>query len=209
MRSGHAAPNKLTPEESQQGFELLFDGKSLDKFDVQPGQEKIFSVVDGAIKTDSSGAGSTLLTKEDFVNFVLKAEFRANPDVNSGIMLRNPRPSPAPADGKKKGGGGGQGYELQIRDRDPGHYSGGSYLTGSIVNVQKAPEDAKIKPGEWNTVQCTMDHDHMIVIYNGRTVVDAHDSKLTNGAIGLQLAHPEDARGADIEFRSLKIKRLP
>ena len=102
VRSGHAAPNKLTPEESQQGFELLFDGKSLDKFDVQPGQEKIFSVVDGAIKTDSSGAGSTLLTKEDFVNFVLKAEFRANPDVNSGIMLRNPRPSPAPADGKKK-----------------------------------------------------------------------------------------------------------
>jgi len=208
-RGGHTAPNTLTVEEAHQGFELLFDGKSLDRFDVRPGQEKIFSVVDGAIKTDSSGAGSTLLTKEDFANFILKAEFRANPEVNSGIMLRNPRPLPVPADGKKKGSGGGQGYELQIRDKDPGHYSGGSYLTGSIVNVQKAPEDAKIKPGEWNTVQCTMDGDHMSVIYNGRTVVDAHDSKLTNGAIGLQLAHPEDARGADIEFRSLKLKRLP
>jgi hypothetical protein len=206
--SGQVASNTLTAEEQQQGFELLFDGKSLDKFDVRPGQEKIFVVVDGAIKTDSSGAGSTLLTKEDYANFILKAEFRANPDVNSGIMLRNPRPRPIAADSKKKGGGG-QGYELQIRDKDPGHYSGGSYLTGSIVNVQKAPDDAKIKPGEWNTVECTMDGDHMAVIYNGRKVVDAHDSKLTNGAIGLQLAHPEDARGADIEFRNLKLKRLP
>ncbi len=209
-QSKKAAPNTLTAEEKQQGFELLFDGKSLDKFDVRPGQEKIFLVVDGAIKTDSQGAGSTLLTKEDYANFILKAEFRANPDVNSGIMLRNPRPRPPAPDAKgKKGGGGGQGYELQIRDRDPGHYSGGSYLTGSIVNVSKAPADAKIKPGVWNTIECTADGDHLVVIYNGRKVADGHDSKLTNGAIGLQLAHPEDARGADIEFRSLKVKRLP
>src|SRR5437773_12085110 len=89
---GGAAPNTLTAEEQQQGFELLFDGKSLDKFNVSPGQEKIFLVVDGAIKTDTSGAGSTLLTKEDYANFILKAEFRASPDVNSGLMLRNPRP---------------------------------------------------------------------------------------------------------------------
>src|SRR4051812_25261193 len=76
------APNALTAEEQQQGFELLFDGKSLDKFVVTPGQEKIFLVVDGAIKTNTSGAGSTLLTKDDYANFILKAEFRANPDVN-------------------------------------------------------------------------------------------------------------------------------
>ena len=204
------APNTLTAEEQQQGFELLFDGKSLDKFNVSPEQEKIFLVVDGAIKTDTSGAGSTLLTKEDYANFILKAEFRANPDVNSGLMLRNPRPRPAAADAKgKKGGGGGQGYEVQIRDKDPGNYSGGSFLTGSIVNVAKAPADVKIKPGEWNTVECTADGDHLVVMYNGQKVADGHDSKLTTGAIGLQLAHPEDARGAAIEFRNLKVKRLP
>ena len=129
----------------------------------------------GAIKTDSSGAGGTLLTKSDYANFVLKAEFRANPNVNSGIMLRNPRPRPPAADA-----GGGQGYELQIRDKDPGNYSGGSFLTGSIVNVGKAPADTKIKPGEWNTVECTMDKDHIVVIYNGQKVVDGHDLRLAN-----------------------------
>jgi len=203
-------PNTLTAEEQRQGFELLFDGKSLEKFDVAPGQEKIFLVVDGAIKTDSSGTGGTLLTKDNYANFILKAEFRANPAINSGIMLRNPRPRPpAPEAKSTKTGGVGQGYELQIRDKDPGNYSGGSFLTGSIVNVGKAPADAKIKPGEWNTVECTMEKDHIVVIYNGQKVVDGHDSKLTNGAIGLQLAHPEDARGADIEFRNLKVRRLP
>jgi hypothetical protein len=200
-RGKSGALNTLTAEEQQQGFELLFDGKNLDRFDVAPGQEKIFHIVDGAIKTDSSGAGGTLLTKEDFANFILKAEFRADPNVNSGLMLRNPRPKPV--------GAGGQGYELQIRDKDPGNYSGGSFLTGSIVNVAKAPADVKIKPGEWNTVECTIDGDHVMVIYNGKKVAEGHDSKFTKGAIGLQLAHPEDARGADIEFRNLKVKRLP
>lgn len=204
-------PNTLTAQEQKDGWELLFDGKSMEKWDVTPALAKVWSVVDGTIKCDSSAAGGTLLTKEDFPDFILRAEFRANPDVNSGIMLRNPRPHPVDpsADPKaKKKAGGGQGYEVQIRDKDPGHYSGGSFLTASLVNVQKAPETAKIKPGEWNTFEITAQGDHFVIIYNGQQVVDAHDSKLTNGAIGLQLAHPEDARGADIEFRNLKLKRL-
>ncbi len=124
-------------------------------------------------------------------------------------MLRNPRPHPAPpgeAKGKKKGGG--QGYEVQIRDKDPGHYTGGSYLTASLVNVQKAPADAKIRNGEWNTFDITADGDHFVIVYNGQKVVDAHDSKLANGAIGLQWAHPEDAPGTKIEFRNIRVKRL-
>jgi len=200
------APNTLTAQEQKDGWELLFDGNSMDKWDVTPALAKVWSVVNGTIKCDSSAAGGTLLTKEDFADFVVRAEFRANPDINSGIMLRNPRPRPVTAGEKKSGGG--QGYEVQIRDKDPGHYSGGSFLTASLVSVQKAPETAKIKPGEWNTFEITAQGDHFVIVYNGQQVVDAHDSKLKNGAIGLQLAHPEDARGADIEFRSIKVKRL-
>ena len=202
-----AAPNTLTAQEQKDGWELLFDGTSLDKWSVTPELAKVWSVQNGAIKCDSSAAGGTLLSKEDYADFTVKAEFRANPDVNSGIMLRNPRPRPVVA-GEKKKGGGGQGYEVQIRDKDPGHYSGGSFLTGSLVNVAKAPETAKIKVGEWNTIEITAQGDHFVIVYNGVKVVDAHDTKLSTGAIGLQLAHPEDARGADIEFRSIKVKRL-
>lgn len=188
-------PNTLTAAEQKEGFELLFDGTSLDKFIVPADQVKVWRAVNGVIRNEQAAPGATLLTKEDFGNFVLRAEFRAHPGVNSALMLRQGRPQPA-------------GYELQIRDKLLTDRTGGSYLTGSIVNVQNAPEGTKIVAGQWNTFEATLTGDHIVVLYNGAKVVDVRDARRTTGAIGLQSAHPEDPAGAFIEFRSLKIKRL-
>jgi len=188
-------PNTLTPAEQKDGFELLFDGTSLDKFIVPADQVKVWRVVNNVIRNEQAAPGATILSKEDFANFVLRAEFRAHPGVNSALMLRQGRPQPA-------------GYELQIRDKLLTDRTGGSYLTGSIVNVQNAPEGTTIVPGQWNTFEATLDGDHIVVLYNGKKVVDVHDARRSTGAIGLQSAHPEDPAGAFIEFRNLKIKRL-
>ncbi|MEO8051911.1 MAG: DUF1080 domain-containing protein [Acidobacteriota bacterium] len=196
-----AMPNTLTGKEKSEGWKSLFDGKSLDQWDPSTSPTTQWKVVDGAIVTDSP-KGGTLLSKEDFANFELKVEFRTTDNVNSGVMLRNPRPNPS------KKGGGGEGYEVQIRDKNPGNYTGGAYLTGSLVNVEKAPADVKIVSGEWIPLDITADGDHFVILYNGRKVVDAHDTKLENGAIGLQWAHPEDAAGTKIEFRNIKVRRL-
>ena len=190
------APNTLSAAEQKDGFQLLFDGKSLDKFVVPADQVKVWRVVDGVIHNDQTAPGATILTKEDFGNFVLRAEFRAHPNVNSALMLRQGRPQPA-------------GYELQIRDKVLTDRTGGEYLTGSIVNVKHAPEGTKIVPNQWNTFEATLTGDHIVVLYNGAKVIDVHDSRRTTGAIGLQSAHPEDPAGASIEFRNLRIKRLP
>jgi hypothetical protein len=195
-----AAPNTLSPEEQKDGFVLLFDGKSLDQWDGRAGQT-VWTVVDGAIKSNAKQGAGRILTKEEFANFVLKAEFRAHPDIHSHILLRQPRPG--------AGGRGGGGYELQIRDKDPAPRADGSFLTASLVNVGRAPADAKIVPGQWNSLEITMDGAHMIVIYNGRKVVDGHDSRRASGSIALDLAQPDEAPDANIEFRNLKIKRLP
>ena len=192
-------PNSLTGKEKAEGWKLLFDGKSLDQWDLSTSPKTQWKVVDGAIVTDSK-VGGALLSKEDFANFELKVEFRTTDNVNSGVMLRNPRPD---ANGKNS-----EGYEVQIRDKNPGHYTGGAFLTASLVNVEKAPADAKIVSGEWMSYDITADGDHFVILYNGRKVVDAHNTKLSNGAIGLQWAHPEDAVGTKIEFRSIKVKRL-
>jgi len=194
-------PNTLTGKEKAEGWKSMFDGKSLDQWDLSTSPTAQWKVVDGAIVTDST-KGGTLLSKEDFANFELKLEFRTTDNVNSGVMLRNPRPDPT------KKGGGGQGYEVQIRDKDPGHYTGGSYLTGSLVNVEKAPADVKIVNGQWMSLDITADGDHFVILYNGKKIVDAHDTKLANGAIGLQWAHPEDAPGTKVEFRDIKVRRL-
>jgi hypothetical protein len=190
-----SAPNTLTPAERKEDFELLFDGKSLDRFIVPAEQTKVWRVVNGVIRNEQAAPGATILTKEDFGNFVLRAEFRAHPGVNSALMLRQGRPQPP-------------GYELQIRDKVLTDRTGGGFLTGSIVNVQNAPEDSKIIPGQWNTFDATLNGDHIVVLYNGAKVIDVHDSRRTTGAIGLQSAHPEDPAGAFIEFRNLKIRRL-
>ena len=190
------AANTLTAAEQKEGFELLFDGKSLDKFIVPADQVKVWRVVNGVIRNEQAAPGATILTKEDFGNFVLRAEFRADPGVNSALMLRQGRPQPA-------------GYELQIRDKVLTDRTGGEYLTGSIVNVRQAPEGTKIVPGQWNTFEATLMGDHIVVLYNGAKVVDVRDSRRSTGAIGLQSAHPEDPAGAFIEFRNLRIKRLP
>ena len=192
-------PNSLTGKEKAEGWKLLFDGKSLDQWDLSTSPTTQWKAVDGAIVTDSK-QGGTLLSKEDFANFELKVEFRTTDNVNSGVMLRNPRPD---ANGKNS-----EGYEVQIRDKDPGNYTGGSYLTGSLVNVEKAPADVKIVSGEWMSLDITAEGDHFVILYNGRKVVDAHDTKLENGAIGLQWAHPEDAPGTKVEFRNIKVRRL-
>ena len=189
------APNTLNASEQKEGFELLFDGKSLDRFIVPADQVKVWRVVNGVIRNEQAAPGATILSKEDFGDFVMRAEFRAHPTVNSALMLRQGRPQPA-------------GYELQIRDKLLTDRTGGSYLTGSIVNVQNAPEGTKIVPGQWNTFEATLTGDHIVVLYNGAKVVDVRDARRATGAIGLQSAHPEDPAGAFIEFRNLRIKRL-
>jgi hypothetical protein len=191
-----SAPNTLSSAEQKDGFELLFDGTSLDKFIVPPDQVKVWRVANAVIRNEQTAPGATILTKEDFGNFVLRAEFRAHAGVNSALMLRQGRPQPA-------------GYELQIRDKLLTDRTGGSFLTGSIVNVQNAPEGTRILPNQWNTFEATLDGDHIVVLYNGAKVVDVRDSRRATGAIGLQSAHPEDPAGAFIEFRNLRIKRLP
>lgn len=196
-----AAMNQLTAEEKKEGYILLFDGKSLDAWDVRPGLEEVWRVKDGVIENDSSKSGATLLTKEEFGNFVLKAEFRAHPQVNSAIMFRQGKGRPATP-------GAMTGYELQIRDKTLENRPG-AWLTGSIVEVARAPEDATIIPNHWSTYEVTVNGDHIVVLYNGRKVVDAHDARLTSGAIGLQSAHPVDPPGSGVEFRNLRIKRLP
>ncbi len=140
----NGAPNTLSASEQKEGFELLFDGKSLDKFIVPESQVKVWRVVNGVIHNDQTNPGATILTKEDFTNFVIRAEFRAHPNVNSALMLRQGRPQPA-------------GYELQIRDKVLTDRTGGEYLTGSIVNVAHAPDGTMIVPKQWNYVRSDLE----------------------------------------------------
>src|SRR5262245_4802026 len=67
----------------------LFDGKSLDGLTVRSGSAK-YRVEDSTIVgTTQEGSPNTFLCKGDYVDFVLEAEVKCDPKLNSGIQVRS------------------------------------------------------------------------------------------------------------------------
>jgi Domain of Unknown Function (DUF1080) len=193
--------NMLTAKEKSDGWMLLFDGKTLNGW-TRAGKAE-WNVKDGAIALRSDDNGN-LFTEGTYDNFQLKLEFRTTPDVNSGVYLRY---TPAQPNAKKEGGGM-PGYEVQIRENDKRALkdSAAGFDTGSLVGVLKA-DQAPILDGQWNRFEITAQGDHFVIVFNGKTILDGHDSKHASGKIGLQWA-THAVTGKGIEFRNIKVKRL-
>ncbi len=81
--------NRLTEREKEQGFKLLFDGKSMDHWRNYraEGIKPQWQVIDGAMVLTEKG-GKDLVTKEKFAFFDLRLEWAIVEGGNSGIMFR-------------------------------------------------------------------------------------------------------------------------
>lgn len=178
-------PNVLSPQESKDGWTLLFDGKSLSTWEPH-GDKTDWQAVDGTLVCGGT-TPSWIGTAATYSDYVLKLEFRGPEKVNSGIFLRS----------QKEGQPHMTGYELQIWDYQPAGFN-----TGSLVNSVKA-SPVKIKGGQWNTYEITAEGDHFVVVLNGQKILDARDSKHTSGVIGFQCQ-----RDNRIEFRNIRLKAL-
>lgn len=178
-------PNTLTKGEAKAGWKLLFDGRTLQGWEVHEGGD--WGVEDGAIVCPAVTAG-WLGTTDMFRDYDLKLQFRGSATVNSGVFLRS----------LKEGKPHITGYELQIWDYQPGGYD-----TGSLVGSVKALP-TKILADQWNDYEVKVQGDYFVAILNGKTLLDAHNSKhLDAGVIGLQCQ-----KNNKIEFRSFKLLPL-
>jgi hypothetical protein len=90
------------------------------------------------------------------------------------------------------------GYEVQIWRQQPAGYN-----TGAIVGTAKTARDYAFKANEWNRFQITADGDHLVVELNGETTLDIHDARFSEGHLRLQYQQ------FAIAFRNLKIRSLP
>src|SRR5258708_29343237 len=82
-----AKQNALSAAEIDDGWIQLFDGETL--FGWSPGSEADWKVADGVISV-TSGKPGLLHTTSEFGDYVLKVDFRAPKETNSGIFLRTP-----------------------------------------------------------------------------------------------------------------------
>ncbi len=191
------------PYPGEPGFVYLFNGHDLDGW--MGGQ---YVVEDGMLVCPAEGGG-TLLTEREYANFVLRFEFRLQPGGNNGLAIRTPR----------EGNPAYVGMELQILDNDAPQYADlqPTQYHGSIYGVVPAKRGALRKPGEWNRQEVYVNEDIIRVKVNGKLILDADLSTITDPAV-LE-AHPGLRRysghigfmghGDRLEFRNLRIQELP
>lgn len=176
--------NKLTRQETAEGWVLLFDGETT--FGWTPATEADWKVADGVISV-SSGEAGLLCTNSEFADYVLKLDFRCPKGTNSGVFLRTPM---KPKDPKS------DCYELNIADD-----SISPFPTGSFVGRQKA--NASYDTTKWRSYEVTARGGHFLIKIDGETALDYTDPQpVPRGHIGLQL------NMGQIEFRNVKLKPL-
>jgi 3-keto-disaccharide hydrolase len=148
FQSGAAStstPNTLTAAEKAAGWQLLFDGRSLEGWrgyrrETLP--EAGWEVKDGTLRTVAKVKGSDLITRKTFNDFELTWDWRVAPGGNNGVkyFVTEERPQ-------------SPGHEYQMIDDSgyPGTLSS-NHHTADFYDVLPAAADKPVRPaGEWNT----------------------------------------------------------
>ena len=171
--------------QNAEGFTDLIDGVSLSGWSIIGNANWVIGngIVEG------NQPNGFLVSSKSYKNFVIKAEFWAESNTNSGIFIRCQDPTIVNQY---------TCYEINIWDTRPEQ----AYATGAIVDVAKVDPVPKAG-GRWNTMEIIANGPNFKVILNGVvTVADGKDSKYTEGPIALQSA------GGVVKFKKLQIKPL-
>ena len=142
---------------------VLFDGTSIAAWDVQDKNKPSgWSIEEGAM-TNVPHANN-LVSKEQFKDFRIEAEYKLSPKGNSGIYLRGR-------------------YEMQVLD-DAGAPPGDEVHGHMAIYARTAPTKKASKPaGEWQTAQITLVGNCVTAVLNGETVHNnARITGITGGA---------------------------
>ena len=218
------AINTLTPQERAQGWELLFDGKTLTGWHPQapaqgggrgsgragapppPAQPGALPAVNSspkpcvsAVKTNPGEShwevvGGLLTGCGEPAGYLNSDKSFKNFVLSLEFRTSETANSGVFVRSPKEAGG----YEVQIWKQQPAGYN-----TGSIVGTAKTARDYAFKADDWNHLQVTADGDHLVVVLNGETTLDVRDAKFPDGNIRLQYQQ------FPIAFRNIKIRPLP
>lgn len=193
QRSAGAEMNKLTPAEVQEGFTLLFDGKSLTGWERRGNPKENWEVQNGEIvAVRGVGGGHALLaTTGEYRDVQLRLDFWAEAgNTNAGLFLRAPSGDI----------GSGNAFEINIYD------SVASWPTGSINNLWRNPNPVATA-GKWNTYDITVVGNRWVMKLNGEQIVDvvipSHKARPERGAIALQ----HGGKGF-VKYRNIRVREI-
>ena len=155
-----AADNELTAQEKTDGWQLLFDGKTLDGWQTSSQKPSLRPVDEGCLNPHQCG-GYMLIHEKVWGDYVLSLDFKISPKCNSGLFIRTFPLTPRP--GKDVGF---NGIEIAIDDTK----SAGFHDTGAIYDLVKPTKNAMKPAGEWNHMVVTSDKALIAIELNGDKV---------------------------------------
>lgn len=201
---------------------LLFDGKSMDKWDFAEGSWVIeddgsMACVIQSSKKRQKGRGY-IWTKKDYKNFELSLSYKLSEACNSGVFYRSKPEDPVQG-----------GFEIQLLDNAGFQKVKGKKdaknLNGAFYDCQPAKVDPANPVGEWNTLKLIANGPKLQVQINGKICnqcnIDDWDTANKNpdgsknkfktalkdlprsGRIGFQ------NHGQVVWFKDITIKELP
>ena len=199
-----SSANTLTPAEREAGWQLLFDGRSLDGWRASE-QSGSFVVRDGSIVVH--GPRSHLfyvgpVQNHDFRDFELRMEVMTFPGANSGVYFHT---------AWQDSGWPSKGYEVQVNNTqsDPKR-TGGLYAVAD--NFQAPAADRT-----WFELTIRVEGKHVATLVDGKQIVDYTEPAdpqrpadmagrvLGSGTIALQAHDPE----SEVHYRNIRIRALP
>lgn len=206
----------LSPQEVQEGFVNIFDGKSLAGWVGVNGSTESYYVRDGMLVCKEDGK-NPIFTEKEYANFVFRLEIRLDSGANNGIGIRTHATPDLHI----------QGSEIQVLDDSYFPcWKHGQKLElreyqyhGSLYGVVPARRGQLRPLGEWNEEEIVCDGRTLKITLNGTVIVecdldevkpiDGHEHPpllFDRGRISL-LAHGN--YGAEVFFRNLRVKELP
>ncbi|MGH9631252.1 MAG: 3-keto-disaccharide hydrolase, partial [Bryobacteraceae bacterium] len=142
-------------------WKQLFNGKDMDGWSFLPEGKTGFSVSEGLLHTGGA-KGMLWYTREKIGNVRLRVVYKmSNNNGNSGVFVR------IPTEPESERFAVHRGIEVQIDDSDDEWHT-----TGTLYSMTKAKARPSKAPGEWNTMEITLDGLRTIVYLNGVLVTD-------------------------------------
>jgi hypothetical protein len=214
-----SAQNPLTKKEKQDGWHLLFDGKTTKGWHtyLKPTASAAWKVNNGILELDPKAPDQgDLVTDKEYENYELSVAWKISPEGNSGIIFGVHEDTTLKQTYLS-------GIEMQVLDNEKAEDNKkANHLAGSLYDM-KAPSASVAKPaGEWNVAKISKKDGHLIFWLNGTEIINvqmgspewqellnnskfknwANFAKYPKGKIALQ------DHGHLVAFKNIRIKEL-
>ena len=215
--------NSLTKEEKNDGWQLLFDGKTTNGWHTynRDTVSSNWQIADGSLMTNpkakTSHSMEDIITNDEYENYELSLEWRIAEGGNSGIIF-NVIEDPKYANTYNTG------LEMQVLDNiKADDNKKENHLAGLLYDITGTAAMSKPKPvGEWNKARIIQNTGHLSFYFNGVKTLDVQQGSdewknmiaaskfktwqnfaaTTKGKIAFQ------DHGYEAAFRNIKIRQL-